>query len=111
MAQWAMAYGQVELVLLVGAGPPCQGVSGLNSQRKLWDERSCLFTHVQHISALIQAHFPRAQTHTLMESVASMDDKDKAIMSESFGDTPWYCDAGTLTWRRWKSMKICPKWR
>lgn len=33
-----------------------------------------------------------------MESVASMDEVDKDIMSQSFGDTPWVCDAGTLTW-------------
>ena len=33
-----------------------------------------------------------------MESVASMDDADKMIMSSSFGEDPWRCDAGTLTW-------------
>ena len=33
-----------------------------------------------------------------MESVASMDDRDKNIMSESFGDRPWEIDAGTLCW-------------
>ena len=97
--QWSLTFGQVELVL-IGAGPPCQGVSGLNSQRKgaLRDERSCLFIHVQRIAKLIQAHFPWAQTHTLIESVASMDEKDKNITSDSFGASPWQCDAGTLTW-------------
>ena len=47
---WSLTFGQVEMVLL-GAGPPCQGVSGLNSQRKgaLKDERSCLFVHVNHV--------------------------------------------------------------
>ena len=29
----SLQYGQV-LLVLIGAGPPCQGVSGLNSQRK-----------------------------------------------------------------------------
>jgi len=33
-----------------------------------------------------------------MESVASMDAQDRDIMSADFGDSPWYCDAGTLTW-------------
>lgn len=97
--QWSLTYGQVEMVL-IGAGPPCQGVSGLNSQRKgaLRDERSSLFIHVQRVAQLVRTHFPWAQTHILMESVASMDEKDKDIMSKDFGDRPWERDAGTLTW-------------
>lgn len=41
--KWACGCSQVSLVLL-GAGPPCQGVSGLNADRKgaLKDHRSCL---------------------------------------------------------------------
>ena len=99
VVRWSLTYGQVEMVL-IGAGPPCQGVSGLNSQRKgaLRDERSSLFVHVQRIGNLVQKLFPWAQTHILMESVASMDDKDKEVMSESFGDSPWHCDAGSMTW-------------
>ena len=61
-----------------GAGPPCQGVS-------------CLFTHVKRLRTLVQKHFPWAQVHTLMESVASMDEVDKDIMSQSFGDVPCMC--------------------
>ena len=99
VVQWSLTYGQIEMVLL-GAGPPCQGVSGLNSQRKgaLRDERSSLFIHVQRLSEMVKKHFPWAQTHTIMESVASMDDADKVVMSASFGDNPWVCDAGSLTW-------------
>eukprot|EP00435_Cladocopium_sp_Y103_P031778 s555_g8.t1 len=39
--EWARAYSQASVVL-VGGGPPCQGVSGLNADRKgaLKDERS-----------------------------------------------------------------------
>ena len=33
-----------------------------------------------------------------MESVASMDDRDKGIMTESFGDQVWEIDAGSLCW-------------
>ena len=96
---WSLTFGQFEMVIL-GAGPPCQGVSGLNSQRKgaLKDERSCLFVHVKRLQSIVQLHFPWAQVHTLMGSVASMDEEDKAIMSQSFGDIPWSCDAGSLTW-------------
>ena len=96
---WSLTHGQVEMVL-IGAGPPCQGVSGLNSQRKgaLRDERSGLFTHIKRIQALVKKHFVWAQVQTLMESVASMDEVDKSVMSKSFGEDPWRCDAGTLTW-------------
>jgi site-specific DNA-cytosine methylase len=73
-----------------GGGPPCQGVSGLNSERKgaLRDERSKLFTHVERILALVRQHFPWSQVHGLMESVASMDTSDRKVMSESFGRDP-----------------------
>ena len=96
---WSLRFGQVALVL-IGAGPPCQGVSGLNSQRKgaLKDDRSSLFTHVQRIRRLVQSYFPWSQVHCLMESVASMDETDKVIMSSSFGDTPWEIEAGSLCW-------------
>ena len=97
--RWALRYGQASLIL-IGAGPPCQGVSGLNSQRKgaLRDERSSLFVHVKRLRELVQRCFPWGQVHCLMESVASMDERDKSIMSESFGDQPWEIDAGTLCW-------------
>ena len=97
--QWSGRFDQVSLVLL-GAGPPCQGVSGLNAERKgaLRDLRSCLFVHVPRIKALFAKYFPWCQVHALMESVASMDEADRLTMSREFGDTPWRCDAGTLTW-------------
>lgn len=96
---WSLTYGQVELVL-IGAGPPCQGGFRFeqSEERSVRDERSSLFIHVQRIANLIRSHFPWAQTHTLMESVASMGEKDKDIMSDSFGDRPWQCDAGAMTW-------------
>ena len=47
VSSWSLLYPGVSAVLL-GAGPPCQGVSGLNSDRKgaLRDARSSLFSHV-----------------------------------------------------------------
>ena len=78
VVSWSLMYGQV----ILGAGA-------------LRDERSGLFTHVKRLQMLVQYHFPWAQVHTLMESVASMDEVDKDIMSQSFGDWPWSCDAGT----------------
>lgn len=70
---WSLKFGQVALVL-IGGGPPCQGVSKLNARRKgaLGDERSCLFTHVPRITALVKQWFKCAQVHTVMESVQWM---------------------------------------
>ena len=97
--KWSLRFGQASIVL-IGAGPPCQGVSGLNSQRKgaLRDERSSLFVHVKRLRELVQRFFPWGQVHCLMESVASMDERDRQVMSDSFGDQPWEIDAGTLCW-------------
>lgn len=73
VVEWRLKFSQCSLVLL-GAGPPCQGVSGLNSDRRgaLRDARSCLFVHVSRIRALLRTAFPWAAVHTLMESVASI---------------------------------------
>ena len=68
--------GGAELVS-IGAGPPGKGA--------LRDERS---SHVQRTSAMVEAHVPWAQTHTLMESVASM----------RASEIPGFCEAGSLTW-------------
>ena len=112
---WARQFSQAALVL-VGGGPPCQGVSGLNAGRKgaLRDERSSLFFHVRRIADLVKAGFPWAQTHSLMESVASMDEHDRDIMSSDYGAEPWFIDAGTLTWASrprlyWVSWELTPQ--
>lgn len=96
---WSVKYSQASVVV-VGGGPPCQGVSGLNADGRgaLLDLRSCLFTHVAHIRGLVGRYFPWCAVHSLMESVASMDVKDREVMCDSFGCQPWSCDAGTFTW-------------
>ncbi len=97
--KFAGQFSQACLVLVAG-GPPCQGVSGLNADRRgaLRDERSSLFSHVRRIRDLFKVNFPWCQVHSLMESVASMDAADAEIMSDDFGSTPWLCDSGQLTW-------------
>ena len=94
VASWASKFSNVGVVL-VGGGPPCQGVSGLNSDRKgaLRDARSSLFPHVRRIFGLCKVHFRWAQVHHLMESVASMDDDDRYVMSQDIGVLPWRIDA------------------
>ena len=96
--QWSQKFTQVSLVVL-GAGPPCQGVSGLNASRKgaLRDERSSLFSHVARIRSLVRQCFPWAQVQGVMENVASMDSQDEAVMSDSYGTTPWYIDASGVS--------------
>ena len=95
---WAQRFSQVSLVVL-GAGPPCQGVSGLNASRKgaLKDERSSLFSHASRIRSLVQQCFPWAQVQGLMENVASMDSHDEQVMAESFGSNAWYIDAAGVS--------------
>eukprot|EP00435_Cladocopium_sp_Y103_P016211 s3739_g4.t1 len=92
--EWAQQFSQVSVVML-GAGPPCQGVSGLNAARKgaLKDARSSLFSHVARIRDLLKRAFPWAQVRSLMESVASMDKADQDVMTASFGVEPWHIDA------------------
>eukprot|EP00435_Cladocopium_sp_Y103_P034676 s555_g9.t1 len=33
-----------------------------------------------------------------MESVSSMDKEDREVMSAQFGEEPWKCEAGSMTW-------------
>ena len=111
--EWSLRFSQCSLVVL-GAGPPCQGVSGLNFDRKgaLRDERSSLFTHVSRVRELIRRYFPWAQVHCLMESVSSMDATDRRIMSHDFGSDPVHIDAGEISWCHrprlyWTTWDLC----
>ena len=96
LVEWSLRFSQCSLVI-VGAGPPCQGVSGLNSDRRgaLKDARSSLFVHVSRVRRLVQSQFPWAAVHVLMESVSSMDEEDRKVMSEDFGELPVHIDAGS----------------
>eukprot|EP00438_Fugacium_kawagutii_P027330 Skav200816 [mRNA] locus=scaffold454:45465:48980:- [translate_table: standard] len=91
--QWSYRFQNVELII-IGAGPPCQGVSGLNSDRRgaLKDARSSLFQQVPRVVGHFRHCFPWAQVRFIGESVASMDDKDRSHMSEAFDELPWKCD-------------------
>ena len=95
---WALKFSNAGVVL-VGGGPPCQGVSGLNSDRKgaLKDARSKLFVHVRRVYELCKKHFRWAQVHYFMESVFSMGAKDRATMSADIGVTPYLVDAAGIS--------------
>ena len=113
--EWRMRFANVGLVLL-GAGPPCQGVSGLNTDRKgaLRDERSSLFQHVPRIEEMVRQQFTWCPVHRLVENVASMDAADCQVMSAAFGTSPWAIDAGGLSlarrprlyWCSWEPMSM-----
>ena len=99
---WALRFSSASVVVL-GAGPPCQGVSGLNSQRKgaLKDARSNLFVHVGRIHYLVKRRFFWCSVHLLMESVQSMDEQDRQVMSDSIELIPWaICASGVSLARR-----------
>eukprot|EP00438_Fugacium_kawagutii_P011017 Skav214773 [mRNA] locus=scaffold3923:40117:45759:+ [translate_table: standard] len=111
---WACQFTNASVVI-IGAGPPCQGVSGLNSDRRgaLRDHRSCLYVHVSRIESLVRTAFPWAQVHRLAESVQSMDLQDREVMSTSFGQLPWAIDASGLSMARrprlyWVSWELTP---
>ena len=111
--EWACRFSNVGVVL-VGGGPPCQGVSGLNSDRKgaLKDARSCLFVHVKRVYQLCKQTFRWAQVHYLMESVQSMDEADRCVMSNHMGSIPYAIDSeGIAICRRprlyWISWELC----
>jgi len=113
---WAVRFGNVGVVL-VGGGPPCQGVSGLNSDRKgaLKDARSSLFVYVKKVYQMAKKKFPWAQVHVMMESVFSMDEKDRATMSEYMGCLPYLVDSEgiavcrrpRLYWLSWE-LRLAP---
>ena len=109
---WALKFSNAGVVL-VGGGPPCQGVSGLNSDQKgaQKDARSKLFVHVRRVYELCKKHFRWSQVHYFMESVFSMDAKDRATMSADIGVTPYLVDeAGISLFRRprlyWLSWEL-----
>ena len=112
---WSGEFSQVALVL-IGSGAPCQGVSGLNAQRKgaLRDQRSCLFLHIPRIKDLVRRRFPWARVATLSENVASMDQSDRVAMTEAFGCFPWFVDAKDMSLGRrprlyWFDWELLPQ--
>ena len=105
---WAARFSSVGLVLL-GAGLPCQGAPGLTSDRKgaLQNLRSKLFHHVPRVQGLLKLAFPWAQVHTLMESVASTDWKDRHTISEVLGVQAWRLDAAGISICRRSRLYWC----
>ena len=74
---WARRFQRAKVVL-VSAGPPCQGVSQLNASRKgaLHDPRTKLFQLIQPIVEWVKIHMPWASVRKLVENVFSMSEGD-----------------------------------
>ena len=92
--RWACQFSQASLVL-IGAGPPCQGVSGLNADRR------------GALRELVKQKFKWAQVRYLAESVASMDSQDRKVMTTSFGDLPARIDASGVSLARRPRLYWC----
>lgn len=96
--QWSAQFSNVGVIVL-GGGPPCQGVSGLNFDKKgaLRDSRSVLFKEIPRAKQLLQKFFPWAQIHELVENVASMSFEDCEIMCTEFDNWPWFIDSNGVS--------------
>ena len=83
--------------------PPCQGVSGLNADRRgaLRDHRSSLFIHVERIRELVRQKFKWAQVRYLADS------QDRKVMTMSFGDLPAQIDASGVSLARRPRLYWC----
>ena len=95
---WACPASSAKVILLT-AGPPCQGVSALNQTRKgaVVDPRSSLRNYVQPIVSLVEAAFPWCKVHFFQESVASMDTRDREVYTRAAGVLPYMCCASGLS--------------
>ena len=96
--EWAGKASTAKLVI-VGAGPPCQGVSRLNADRKgaIEDERSCLHVLVKPIVSMLQDAFSWCQVRFVQESVASMDLDDRIAYTRQADVIPYRICASQLS--------------
>ena len=99
--EWATLFSRTSMVL-VGGGPPCQGVSQLNALRlgAVEDSRSNLVVHFPRIVSLVKECFPWAQVYTLCESVFSMSGKDREFYTRTLNVLPYMLDAGDVSLAR-----------
>ena len=95
--EWAAKFPNVKAVLL-GGGPPCQGVSGLNASRRgaLDDPRSSLYQQFVRIRDLLCEVFSWCPVHFIMESVSSMESADRSVYTKAVGILPFEVDSKGL---------------
>ena len=97
-------------LILIGAGSPCQDLSGLNATGQgLEGERSRLFFEVPRVVSLVKDHF-KVPVEYFVENVASMTADNVQRFSEVLGVKPVFLDAHhfchcrrpRLYWPSWK---------
>ena len=108
--EWASEFPTVSAVIL-GGGPPCQGVSGLNAGRKGADKdpRSNLYLKYVSVRDWVKQIFCWCPSYFLMESVASMNASDREAYSRGAGILPYLvesshvslCRRPRLYWFNW----------
>jgi hypothetical protein len=66
-----------------------------------------MFVLVKRVYLLCKEAFPWAQAHYMMESVSSMDEQDRATMSQHMESLPFMIDAaGISLWRRARLYRV-----
>ena len=102
----AVTYAPLADLVIIGAGSPCQDLSGLLADRQgLLGERSKLFFEVPRILNLFRDRFPCV--HFFVENVFSMDSENRAIFSEVLGVKPYLVDAVNFTYCRRPRLFWC----
>ena len=88
--EWASNFPTVSGVIL-GGGPPCQGVSSLNAGRRGADRdpRSHLYQKFVEVRDWVQQVFTWCPTFFLMESVASMGEADREAYTRAVKILPY----------------------
>ena len=96
--KWAAKFPTCKAVLVAG-GPPCQGVSGLNADKKgaILDPRSSLVREFKRVVDLVRSVFTWCPVFTLMESVSSMNSEDRSHYSKTIGLLPYEVDSKYLS--------------
>ena len=107
---WACRFSRAKCVL-VAAGTPCQGRSGLAHDLEGGSPRMLLH-EVSRLRDLVERHFVWAKTFVLIEGMSSMSDVDRANVSRGVGILPYELDAvGITPCRRsrlyWFNWKVC----
>ena len=105
---WALRFSNVG-VIIVGSGPPCQGVSGLNAERRgaLRDARNCLSPSGH---PAVQISFPLG-TGSISDGECCLHGRSGLRRHAEFKDEPWYIDAcgvglSRRPWLYWVSWEL-----
>ena len=101
---------RVHQITCTDCNPRCQTSIAMHSPSNRFrylHKRSSLFKEVKRIHRLVKANFPWAMCHLLMESVQSMDEADREVMSEDIELQPGFAKEKLRSFR--SSAELSPK--